>query len=86
MLLFKIISSKSNLVEELAQFFSDRGEGELHVLLTVRPAKVGTQYHRPGNLLVMQVNHGIDNIAIPMTMTMSIARMSMSYLAPFSKQ
>ena len=39
---------KSNLVEELAEFFSHRCESELHVLLTVRPAEVGAEDHRPG--------------------------------------
>ena len=66
----EIISSKSNLVEELAQFFSHRCEGKLHVLLTVRPAKVGAEDHRPGEwgckLIICCL---LVAIRIPMTVT-----------------
>ena len=62
---------KSNLVEKLTELFSHWGEGELHVLLTVRAAKVGAQNHRPGELgCELIICCLLVAIRIPMTMTM----------------
>ena len=40
----------TNLVEQLAKLLSHRGESELHVPLTVGPAKVRADDHRPENI------------------------------------
>ena len=64
---------KSNLVEKLTELFSHWGEGELHVLLTVRAAKVGAQNHRPGELgCELIICCLLVAIRIPITMTMTM--------------
>ena len=37
----------TNLIEQLAKLLGNRCKGELHVSLTIRPAKVGAHHHRP---------------------------------------